>query len=535
MAHSSDRTDISSAIQLLGEILDANETGLLVQSNTANLMANTTALRILGIDEATLLRMSPNAVDWHAQHSDGRPLAAEEFPGIQALRSGRPVNDQVFSLVEQSGGQRRWISVSAVPKSEPRTGEPILYCLIRDVSESVQKNEFSDRCCEEAQTASHIKDDFLAMLSHEMRTPLNSIMGMLQLALHSRSRDSIQEYLTVALESSKHLLRLLSDINEIASSDAASLQAKQESFDLQSTIGPTIASFTTRAKHKGIEVACRINPSLSERLWGDAARIRQIVFNLLTNAMKQPVVSGKIDVLVNPLAEYDSMKRHGLHIVIKTDQAEKTGKIEFSGQADFDTAPSASGMGLGISTVKRLAKMLGGEVVVSFQQDKGSEVQVLLPLQARQDPEQELPARELREKASPQSGPAKILVVEDEPINLKTMLLSLQLLGCKAIGADSAYKGLALLRREKFDAVLMDIQMPGLDGLEATRLIRSDTSGAMDTNIPIVAITAHALLGDKERILKAGLDEYLAKPVYLEQLRAVLSKILKHPLELRNA
>jgi CheY-like chemotaxis protein len=124
--------------------------------------------------------------------------------------------------------------------------------------------------------------------------------------------------------------------------------------------------------------------------------------------------------------------------------------------------------------------------------------------------------------------------VEDEPINLKTMLLSLQLLGCKVVGADSAYKGLALLRREKFDIVLMDIQMPGLDGLEATRLIRGDNSGAMDSKIPIVAITAHAMQGDKERILKAGVDEYLAKPVYLEQLRSVLSKILKRPLELKT-
>ncbi|MCL2123107.1 MAG: response regulator [Desulfovibrionaceae bacterium] len=534
MAHSPDLTDISQGIQLLGEILDASETGLIVQSSTANLVANTTALRILGVDEAALLRMTPGAGDWQARHADGRPLASEEFPGIQALRSGRPVTDQVFSLVEQAGGQRRWISVSVVPKSGTQTVEPVLYCVFKDVSESVQRNEFSDRCREEAQAASHIKDDFLAMLSHEMRTPLNGIMGMLQLSLHSRNRDSIQEYLTVALESSKHLLRLLADINEIASSDTASLQIKQESFDLESAISPTIASFVTRAKNKGLEVSCRIDPRLSERLWGDADRIRQLVFNLLTNALKQ-TEDGKIDVLVSPLAEYDSMKRHGLHIFIGIDYAEKTGiSPEPFGQAEFDATYGASGMGLGISTVKRLAKILGGEVVVSFQQNKGSEVRVLLPLQARQEAQQDLPAREIREKAAAQSGPVKILVVEDEPINLKTMLLSLQLLGCKGIGADSAYKGLALLRREKFDAVLMDIQMPGLDGLEATRLIRGDTSGALDANIPIVAITAHAMQGDKERILKAGVDEYLAKPVYLEQLRGMLSKVLKRPLELQS-
>jgi signal transduction histidine kinase len=155
---------------------------------------------------------------------------------------------------------------------------------------------------EEIQTASQIKDDFLAILSHEMRTPLNGIMGMLQLALHSRNRDSIQEYLTVALESSKHLLLLLGDISEIASSDTTSLQVKLEPFDLESAITPTIASFATRAKSKGLEIVCQIDHSLPKRLLGDAGRIRQIIFNLLANAVRQ-TERGAINVLASPLAE----------------------------------------------------------------------------------------------------------------------------------------------------------------------------------------------------------------------------------------
>ena len=364
MAQSRTITDISSEIRLFGEILDAAETGLIVQSAAANLMANATALRILGMTEDMLLGMPPDATGWRARHADGRPLASGEFPGVQALRTGRPVNDKIFSLEKQPDGQQRWISVSAVPGRGTQTGEPVLYCLIKDISASFQKGEFADRNRAAAQTASNPTDNFLAMLNHEMRTPLNGIMGMLQLALHARSRDSIQEYLTVALESSKHLLILLDDVIETLDSGTKPLHAKEE--------------------------------------------------------------------------------------------------------------------------------------------------------------------------AAPHSDAAKILVVEDEPINLKTMLLSLQLLGCRAVGADSAYKGLALLRREKFDVVLMDIQMPSLDGIEATRLIRGDTSGALDSNIPIVAITAHTMHGDKERMLEAGMDEYLAKPVYLEQLRAVLSKILKRPLELKS-
>jgi CheY-like chemotaxis protein len=432
--------------------------------------------------------------------------------------------------VEQTGGQRRWLSISAVPRPEAQPGEPALYCFIKDVSEHIQRDDCSNRCREEVQAADHAKDDFLAMLSHEMRTPLNGIMGMLQLALHSRSRESIQEYLAVALESSKHLLLLLGDLSEIASSDTDPFHAKMEPFDLESLISPTIAAFAVRARNKGLEVVWQIDHRLPKRLLGDAGRIRQIIFNLLANVLKQ-TEHGEISILVSPLAEYDSPKCRGLDILIKTDNAGKTTKSpESSGQTDF----GAAGTALGLSIAKRLASILGGQLTASLQQDKGYEVRVLLPLQAGQEPTQELPVREFREKAAPQASSFKILVVEDEPINLKTMLLSLQLLGCKGIGADSAYKALALLRREKFDVVLMDIQMPGLDGLEATRLIRGDTSGAMDSNIPIVAITAHAMQGDRERILKAGVDEYIPKPVYLEQLRVVLSKILEHPLELKS-
>ncbi|MCL1985998.1 MAG: response regulator [Betaproteobacteria bacterium] len=388
--------------------------------------------------------------------------------------------------------------------------------------------------CGEAQAANQREDDFLAMLSHEMRTPLNGIMGMLQLALHSRNRDSIQEYLAVALESSKQLLLLLGGISEIVGGGTDSPPAKLESFDLAGTISPIVVSFTARARSRGLEVFWRTDHRLPERLWGDAGRIRQIVSNLLATAMKQ-ARGGKIDMLVSRLAEHDPLKRHGLYILTKASDAERADESSgLSGNSGSGARQGAASMGLEFAIVERLVKIMGGEVEYSFSQDRSHEVRVRLPLQTGQEPEQEAPAGELREEAVPQSGIAKVLVVEDEPINLKTMLLSLQLLDCKAIGADSAYKGLALLRKEKFDVVLMDIQMPGLDGLEATRLIRSDTSGAVDANIPIVAITAHALQGDRERILKAGVDEYLAKPVYLEQLRSVLTKVLKRPMELKS-
>ena len=385
-----------------------------------------------------------------------------------------------------------------------------------------------------AHTAGHIENDFLVLLSHELRTPLNGIMGMLQLAMHTRSRDSIQEYLTVALESSQHLLFLLSGVSEIFSG-AKGHHAKSESFDPASVINPIISSFAAKAGSKGLALSCRIDSGLPERLVGDPGHIRQILCNLLTHAVRH-AESGNISVLVERPAEDGPMQGNGLHVLIKADNAGTVQQPpQSSGKADAGVQYGDAGTGLELAIAERLAHMLNGEMTVSSPQGKFGEVQVTLPLQSRKQPaEQEKPAGRTGAAAPRQAAAARILVVEDEPINLKTMLLSLQFLGCTGVGADSAYKGLAMLRKEKFDVVIMDVQMPGLDGLEATRLIRGDTSGALDAKIPIVAITAHALQGDKERILKAGVDEYIAKPVYLEQLRSVLSKILNRPLELKH-
>ena len=380
----------------------------------------------------------------------------------------------------------------------------------------------------ENQEAFVVRDDFLIMLSHEMRTPLNGIMGMLQLALHARNRDSIQEYLGVALESSKHLLLLLEDISDLASNDAHPIEVKAEVFKLESALESTVALFINKAKSRGITLACQFDPALPQSFVGDAGRIRQLVFNILSYVMKS-VQQGEVRLFAGPLAAKDTPDRQGLRIVVNSPALNAQAVRDVPGAG---TGPQRTA-GLGLTIARRLVRLLGGELVLASEQDGLDTLQVLLPLQAwlEDDKGASPPAPVLEDKAvvSP-----KILVVEDEPINLKTMLLSLQLLGCKAVGADSAYKGLALLRREKFDVVLMDIQMLGLDGLEATRLIRGDTSGMVNAKVPIVAITAHALHGDKERILKAGVDEYIAKPVYLEQLRSILSKILGVSLSVKQ-
>ncbi|MDR0466550.1 MAG: response regulator [Deltaproteobacteria bacterium] len=386
---------------------------------------------------------------------------------------------------------------------------------------------------EETRATGPGRDEFLTMLSHELRTPLNGIMGMLQLALHATNRNSITEYLTVALESGKQMHLLLSGISEIVGGRASDHQAKQEYFDLESLIAPAISSFTANAGAKGLSLCCRIDPKLPKHLWGNSEQIRQILCNLLASAIRH-AAQGSINVEIDWLPEHDPMKRHGLFMQIKVTDDDADNRPASSRKTDSDVSRADAGMGLEYAIAEHLVKNLDGEITLSRPQGMFSAVQATLPLQIGPKMQQEEPAEKKEEEASHRFGAPRILVVEDDPINLKTMLLSLHLLSCTAVGANSAYKALSILRKAKFDAMIMDIQMPGMDGLEATRLIRGDTSGSLDANIPIVAITAQTLQGDRERILKAGINEYLAKPVYLEQLRNVLSKLLNRPLEFKD-
>lgn len=383
---------------------------------------------------------------------------------------------------------------------------------------------------EQAEISSSTKSEFLATMSHEIRTPLNGIMGMLQLAQLMPMDDELKDCVDNALSSSRSLLRILSDILDISKVEAGALRLVIEDFDIDEVIRPIMASFSEVASRAGIECTVVVDPSVPRRLTGDPSRLRQILFNLVGNAVKF-TPNGSVVVEVYMLPYCPRSGHQSVHFsVTDTGLGIPHDKINdifgLFTQVEGSYSRRYGGTGLGLAIVKRLVDLMGGSITVFSELKQGTQMHVTLPLMTPclGETHPEMPGA--GNICQPPKMTGRILVVEDENTNRLTAIRFLERLGFEAIGAADGLQALELLGESRFDAVLMDIQMPEMDGLEATQRIRQSVGAAFDPRIPIVALTAHAMAGDRERFLTAGMDDYLTKPLEMAALRSVLAKVL---------
>ena len=382
----------------------------------------------------------------------------------------------------------------------------------------------------QAESLSRAKSEFLATMSHEIRTPLNGIMGMLQLAQSMPMDSELKDFLDNALTSSRSLLRILSDILDISKVEAGMLDLVEEEFDLEEVIRPIVTSFSDVAARKGVRYEARVEPGLPARLAGDPSRLRQILFNLVGNAIKF-TTNGQVLLEVYPLPHCPRPGWVNLHFSV-TDTGigipeDKVGHIfGMFTQVEGSFSRRFGGTGLGLAIVRQLVGLMSGSLSIASELGHGTEMHVTLPLRAHAAPgasaRNRARSRAIRTNAQPSN---RVLVVEDESMNRLTAVRFLQHLGFEATGVADGLEALDLLARTRFDVVLMDIQMPDMDGLEATRRLRSG-SAALNRDVPVVALTAHAMSGDRDRFLAAGMDEYLTKPMDMGALREVLDKVL---------
>jgi len=383
---------------------------------------------------------------------------------------------------------------------------------------------------EQAEISSSTKSEFLATMSHEIRTPLNGIMGMLQLAQMMPMEDELKDCVDNALSSSRSLLRILSDILDISKVEAGALRLVIEDFDIDEIIRPIMASFSEVASSAGIECKVLVDPSVPRRLTGDPSRLRQILFNLVGNAVKF-TSSGSVIVEVYMLPYCPRPGHRSVHFsVTDTGLGIPSDKIDnifgLFTQVEGSYSRRFGGTGLGLAIVKRLVDLMDGSITVASELQQGTQMHVTVPLMV---PSLEDPPSEVRGVGTicqPPKMTGRILVVEDDNTNRLTAIRFLQRLGFDASGAIDGLHALEMLAESPFDAVLMDIQMPEMDGLEATQRIRHTPGSASDPSIPIIALTAHAMAGDRERFLNAGMDDYLTKPLEIAALRSVLARVL---------
>jgi hypothetical protein len=424
-------------------------------------------------------------------------------------------------------------------------GESYLLGFSIDVSEQRAARDAMQRAVESAQGASQAKSDFLANMSHEIRTPMNGILGMTELVLESHLEPEQRDDIGLVKASAGALLTIVNEILDFSKIEAGKLDLEEVPFDLRKLVRDTMRSMALRAQQKGLALTCHIPANLPRSMKGDPGRLRQVLINLLGNAIKF-TQQGSVTLALEIGAQSDERCELAFAVIdtgigIPLDKQELI--FEAFAQVDGSTTRQYGGTGLGLTICRRLVILMQGDLRVISEPGKGSTFHFSVPLRhsAPQAFAEENPADPLAEappevlalagrtplpgdEHAPGSGNGlRILLAEDNPVNQRLALRLLEKMGHRIVLVDNGLDALERVMQGGFDLVLMDVQMPELDGLSATRRIRQwETSHGV--HVPIIAMTARAMQGDRDRCLEAGMDDYLSKPVDSERLRQLVSR-----------
>ncbi len=478
-----------------------------LRDNTFKTFPETSPLSILlGDKEANLLALKEGSVIMERGDAFGPVLIV---PSI--------VDGEVIGCIAVSGAEKEY-------------GESIILRLERIckvLALGIRRLELEEgyrHAKQRAEEASRAKSEFLANMSHEIRTPMSGVIGMLQLLSDSVITEEQREYIESALTSGKTLLTIINDILDFSKIEAGKMELFEESFVLRDEINRTVSLFREAASKKGLGLELSIDENIPAFLAGAIGRIRQILFNLIGNSLKF-TEKGSISVDVGV---YDRTEEGVRLQFTVSDTGTGIPEEEIDNifnpfvQADGSYSKRYQGTGLGLAIVRKLTELLGGTVYIESEEDRGTRVNFtvfvkIAGTEASFEPEEEPAA---------QSASLRILLAEDNRINRLVAARLLEKEGHKVTAVTDGRGVLEALRGDdSFDCILMDIQMPVLDGCETTRRIRACRDDGFDSSIPIIALTAHALQNERDHFLALGMDDYITKPVTVESLRDALGKI----------